>query len=241
MTNAAKARPVFIAALQREIASFTKGQGWQEIENAGNGRDIHVYVHDDAMIACAGMGVHRASLAVAAALSVGPASELISVGWAGACDDRLHVGDVIHPSIVIDAKTGERFFIAEPTTTEAPEILVTVAAPAGAIEKQRLGISYYASAVDMEAAAVARIARARELPFHAIKAISDDADFELPDMQRFATSRGQFREAAFGFHVALRPSLWSPVMTMAKSSKLAAERLRTEIEAHIQQHWNRRP
>jgi uridine phosphorylase len=164
MTNAAKARPVFIAALQREIASLTKSQGWRENKGA-YGRHIHVYLHDDALIACAGMGVHRASLAVEAALSVGPASELISVGWAGACDDRLHVGDVIHPSIVIDAKTGERFFIAEPTTTETPEILVTVATPAGAIEKHRLGISYYASAVDMEAAAVARIARARELPF----------------------------------------------------------------------------
>jgi adenosylhomocysteine nucleosidase len=240
MTTTVRARPVFIAALQREIALLTKGEGWHT-DNTHRAKNIHVYSHQDAIIACAGMGAHRASLAVEAALAAGPVSELISIGWAGACDDRLHVGDIIHPSIVIDAKTGERFFIAEPTTTEAPEILVTVATPAGAIEKQRLGISYYASAVDMEAAAVARIARARELPFHAIKAISDEADFELPDMQKFSTSQGQFREAAFGFHIALRPSLWLPVVTMAKSSKLAAERLGAEIESHIQQHRDRRP
>ena len=87
--------------------------------------------------------------------------------------------------------------------------------------------------------AVARIARAHELPFYAIKAISDDADFELPDMQRFSTSRGQLREAAFGIHAALRPSLWPPIISMAKSSKLAAERLHVAIQAHIQQHRDR--
>jgi adenosylhomocysteine nucleosidase len=232
------AKPIFIAALRREIAALTKGEGWHP-DGEDRGRDIHVYVHADAIVACAGMGGHRASLAVEAALAAGPASELVSVGWAGACNHLVHIGDVIHPTIVIDAKTGERFFVAEPATTEASVILVTVGAPASAIEKQRLGIHYYASAVDMEAAAVARIARAHELPFYAIKAISDDADFELPDMQRFSTSRGQLREAAFGIHAALRPSLWPPIISMAKSSKLAAERLHVAIQAHIQQHRDR--
>jgi len=236
MTTSLKPRPIYIAALQREIASMVRG--WQrDIEAAA--RHIHVYWKDDAIVACAGMGVHRASLAVEAALKIGPPSELISVGWAGACDDRFSVGDVIFPKIVIDAKTGERFFVGDPASTEAQDILVTVASPAGATEKQRLGISYCASAVDMEAAAVGRIARARELPFYAIKAISDAADFELPGMERFATDDGQFREAAFGFHVAIRPKLWSPVITMAKGSKLAAERLQAEIEGHIQNRYHR--
>lgn len=240
MTNPPKPRPIFIAALRREIASLVEGKGWQT-DSVARGRDIHVYLHDDAVVACAGMGGNRASLAVEAAMAAGPAAELVSVGWAGACSHRVHVGDVMHPTIVVDTKTGERFFIAEPTSTDAPEILVTVPTPAGAVEKQRLGIHYYASAVDMEAASVARIARAHDLPFSAIKAVSDDANFELPDIQRFSTNHGHFREAAFGFHVALRPSLWPSVLTMAKSSKLAAQRLHFEIEAHIQKHRDRRP
>ena len=88
--------------------------------------------------------------------------------------------------------------------------------------------------MSLDKATVARIARARELPFYAIKAISDDIDFELPDMVRFTTPDGQFREAAFGLHVALRPALWKLVLTLAKSSKLAAQHLSTEIEARIQ-------
>jgi adenosylhomocysteine nucleosidase len=107
------------------------------------------------------------------------------------------------------------------------------------MEKERLGISYYAVAVDMEAAAVARIARAHDIPFRAIKAISDESRFEIPDMDHFATPDGQFREAAFGLHVALHPSLWSPVRNMAKSAKLAAERLQLEIRAHIEESRKR--
>lgn len=230
---ASRPRPVFIAALPREIASLVAQKGWRAIATQ-LGRGIHLYEHEDAVVACAGMGASRASLAVEAGLSQGDASELISVGWAGACDHALKVGAVVRPGIVIDARTGERFFICEPAETELPQIVVTVASPASVIDKQRLALSYLASAVDMEAAAIARIARARGIAFDAIKAISDDADFEMPDLEEFSTARGQIRELAFGLHVALSPTLWKPVLTMAKGSKLAAERLRAEIEAYIQ-------
>jgi adenosylhomocysteine nucleosidase len=105
--------------------------------------------------------------------------------------------------------------------------------PASVEEKQRLSLSYYASAVDMEAAAVGRIARARELPFRTIKAISDAHDFELPGMEGFTTPDGQFREAAFGLHLVIHPSLWKPVATLAKGSKLAAGNLQAAIGEHI--------
>jgi adenosylhomocysteine nucleosidase len=229
-----KPRPVFIAALPREIASLVVHRGWRADERLLT-RNIRLFEHEDAIVVCAGMGASRASLAVEAALTFGPASELISVGWVGACNDRIQVGDVLRPHIVVDAKTGERFLTAQ-TRAESEEIkiVVTVAVPAGAKEKERLSVSYYALAVDMEAAAVARIARARELPFYAIKAISDDSHFELPDLARFTTPDGQFREAAFGFYAALHPRLWKPVALLAKGSKLAATRLCTEIDAHIQ-------
>lgn len=240
MTSTPKPRPVFIAALRREIAAVVKGKDWHE-DRSRHARHIHVYLHPEAIVACAGMGAARASLAIEAALALAPASELISVGFAGACDLRFHVGDVIRPAIVVDVRTGERFFLADPCTIENAETLVTVNTPAGAVAKRRLGASYSASAVDMEAAALARIAQAHGLPFSAIKAISDEADFELPDMQQFSTEDGQFQESEFALYVAFRPWLWKSVLTMAKGSKLAAERLRIEIEAHIQEHRDQRP
>jgi adenosylhomocysteine nucleosidase len=238
MTTQSDPRPVFIAALPREIAGLVndRAAGWQT-DDALSGRNIHVYWNDYAIVACAGMGAHRASLAIEAALAVGPASELVSVGWAGACIHRLHVGDLVHPDIVVDAKTGERYFPnKERGKNDGLEILVTVETPSGVAAKERLGVSYYATAVDMEAAAVARIARAHDLPFSAIKAISDEASFELPEMQEFTTSDGQFREAAFGLRVAMRPRLWKPVATLAKSSRLAAGLLQAAIKVHIADH-----
>ena len=230
----AKPRAVFIAALPREIASLVSQRGWRADQKL-LARNIHLFEHESAIVACAGMGSHRASLAVDAALSLGPASELISIGWAGSCTDRYHVGDVIRANIVVDVKTGERFFSeGKGQGKRGQDVVVTVVAPASAKEKQRLGVAYYAAAVDMEAAAVARNASARELPFYAIKAISDDADFELPGTERFITPDGQFREAAFAVYVALRPNLWKSVLTLAKSSKLAAQHLCAAIEAHIQ-------
>jgi len=242
MVRKPKSRPVFIAALPREIAPLLKsgvlGEPWKA-ETTHQGHNIHVYSTSSAILAWGGMGAHRASLAIEAALTLGPALELISVGWAGACSPRFTVGDAIRPGIVIDAQTGERFFISEPDSTDLAETLVTVASPAGIVEKERLVVTYYADAADMEAAAVARVAQAHELPFSAIKAISDDADFGIPDMHKYTTPHGQIREVAYGIHVILTPSLWSPVMTLARGSKLAAERLRVEIEAHIQKQRDR--
>ena len=232
-----KPRQIFIAALPREIAAMVRSLRRDEVQRK---RGIDVYSSEEAIFACAGMGGHRAALAVEAALALGPVAELVSVGWAGACNWKLQVGDIFRPTIVVDVRTGERFFIDDPQVDAGEvSVLATVATPASVKEKERLGLSYYASAVDMEGATIARIARAHEIPFTAIKAISDDAKFELPDVSRFTTTKGQLREAAFGLHVALRPGLWQPVMKLAKSSKLAAGRLQTAIESHILEHRNK--
>jgi len=220
-------RPIVIAALPREVSAIVKG--WRAHNPAPN---IHLYEHATAIVAHAGMGANRARLAVEAALSLGPASELISIGFAGACHPSAKVGDILQPTIVIDSKTGERFFASASDPAEH-SILVTVPVPAGVEHKRYLAESYYAHAVDMEAAAVARIARARDIPFTAIKAISDAHDFELPDLAQFTTPDGQFREAAFAFHLAMHPGLWKSVATLAKGSKLAAQNLRREVEAQI--------
>jgi adenosylhomocysteine nucleosidase len=244
MTNSPKPRPIFIAALPREIASIVEKRGWRAHQKLLS-RKIHLFEHEDAVIACAGMGVDRASLAVGAAMDLGPAAELISIGWAGSCSFRAKVGDIVRPTIVCDIRTGERIGTQDLKQTMAEgkpvehHILVTIPKPAGAHAKKLISIDYYADAVDMEASTVGRIALAHDIPFNAIKAISDGPDFELPDLEKFTTPDGQFREAAFGLHVALRPNLWKPVLTLAKGSTLAAKRLSTEIEAHILKYRDR--
>ncbi len=215
--------PAIIAALPREVRHLVRG--WQQHHLPGK---IVVYTNDLAVIACAGMGPARATLAVQAAMSLKPVTTLLSVGLAGACDPTLKVGDIVRAGTIIDTRSGERF-----SDPKFKDVLVSSTSIASVKEKLRLYASYGAHAVDMEAAAVARIAQAHGISFHAIKVISDDANFELQELARFATEDGQFREAAFGIHAALRPQLWSKLFHLAGNSKRAVQSLTAELESQL--------
>ncbi|HEY4052178.1 MAG TPA: hypothetical protein VGL74_00450, partial [Terriglobales bacterium] len=110
------------------------------------------------------------------------------------------------------------------STSLAKTIVVSYPEIAGAEQKPKLGKAYGAHAVDMEGASVARAAETHGLPFVAIKSISDDVDFELPEMMPFFRD-GQFQTVRFVLHVAFRPWLWLRVFRLARNTKLASENL----------------
>ena len=221
--------PAIIAALPREVSVLVKG--WDVEQLPGN---VLVYTNGHAVAACAGMGAARAVLAVQAAMATMPVTALISVGVAGACNPSLHVGDIVRAGVVIDGQTGERF-----DNSQFRQVLVTTEAIASVREKSRLHASYHADAVDMEAATVARLACAHDLYFQAIKAVSDEADFEVESLSRFATSDGQFREAAFALHAALRPPMWSKLIALARNSNKALASLTAVLNTELDWYRSR--
>jgi hypothetical protein len=121
-----------------------------------------------------------------------------------------------HQTSIQDAPIG--------STPLAKTIVVSYPEIASAEQKLKLGKAYGAHAVDMEGASVARAADAHGLPFVAIKSISDDVDFELPEMMPFFRD-GRFQAALFAFHVVFRPWLWPQVFRLARNTKLASENL----------------
>jgi adenosylhomocysteine nucleosidase len=215
--------PAIIAALPREVKHLVRG--WQEHRFPNK---TVLYTNDFAVVACSGMGSARATLAVQAAMAMKPVTTLLSVGLAGACDPSLKIGDIVHAGVVVDTQSGERY-----STSQFKQVLVSAPVIASIREKRRLYESYRASAVDMEAATVARIAQAHNLHFQAIKAISDDATFELQELARFATKDGQFREAAFAAYSAAQPRLWSKLFQLAANSKRAIQSLTVELESQL--------
>jgi hypothetical protein len=96
---------------------------------------------------------------------------------------------------------------------------------AGKEQKTSFARAYGASAVDMEAAAVAQGARARGIEFGALKVISDTADFNLQEIDRFVASDGRFQSAKFAGYVALRPWLWKTTIVLARNSAKASRAL----------------
>ena len=225
-----KAGPALIAALPREVSALVKGWECRELQ----GR-IVIYTNGHAVVACAGMGEARAALAVQAAMDAMPVTALISVGLVGGCDPALRVGEIVRAGVVIDGRTGERF---ESSGAELKQVLVTEDAIASVAEKSRVRALFGAAAVDMEAVAVARVARARGLELKAIKAVSDEADFEVGDLSRFSTAEGQFREGAFALHAALRPALWGKVIALGRNSGKALAALTEALEVELD--WYRK-
>jgi adenosylhomocysteine nucleosidase len=134
---------------------------------------------------------------------------------------------VLTPICVIDAKDGSRI-----EAGVGHWVLVSVAQPASVKQKAKLAEAYWAHAVDMEAAAVARAAQAHDITFVGLKAISDEANFEMPPLERFIAGDGQLRTAAFAAYVAVRPWLWVRVFQLARNSSIAAEALCEWLEQY---------
>jgi adenosylhomocysteine nucleosidase len=104
---------------------------------------------------------------------------------------------------------------------------------AGKEQKTRLSKAYGATAVDMEAAAVAQGAQARGVEFRVFKVISDAADFNLPAVDRFVAADGRFQSVRFACHVALRPWLWGATISLARNSAKASRALSDALTSYL--------
>lgn len=217
-----------VAALEREVRGLTKNCRLVEHQHQGHNFIFFENKDENEVIVCGGIGLDSARRAAEAVIALYRPTELQSVGFAGALDPTMHVGEIFIPSAVIDARDGSRVFITG-TDKEAQNTLLTFMSVAGAQQKRSLAQAFAAKAVDMEAAAVAAAAAAHGLGFAATKVISDELDFELPQMERFIDARGQFRAAAFVAFLALRPWLWPRVAALARNSRKAAQALGTHF------------
>jgi adenosylhomocysteine nucleosidase len=231
-----------IAALQREVSGLTKN--WVRIEREHQGRNFlflrpEEHEREEMIVVCGGIGLEAARRAAEAVIALYRPSLLQSVGFAGALDASLHVGDVFVPAVVIDARDGSRTQIEGMHNHGGRNrgTLVTFMDVAGIDQKANLAQAYGAQAVDMEAAAVAAAASAHGIAFRVIKVISDESNFEMPETARFVDSQGQFRTASFAFFAALRPWLWPRVAQLASSSRKAAKALGQHLE-RFRQEWS---
>jgi adenosylhomocysteine nucleosidase len=162
---------LFIAADPREFTGFLSH--WHQIQplplpvhwartGRWRGREVHAIAN--------GAGAERAFAAV---LVAPKSSAICNIGFCGALDETLRVGDVF---VATEVQNGKRSWPAlQPDDT--PD------APTGAVasidhiaqtaaEKSNLR-STGASIVEMEAAGVARASEDLDLPFYCIRAVSD--------------------------------------------------------------------
>ena len=213
-------RIAIIAALPGELAPLVRG--WEKRErNVWAGR-----LGEHACIAIAGgIGQEAATRACELALREGDVRVLVSAGWAGSLSCGMKPRQAVAAYEVIDAGTGERFVADYPEGYK----LVTLDHVAGVEEKRQLAAEHQAVMVDMEAAAVARVAQQRNISFYCFKGISDGSNDVLPDFSRFIGQDGQMRMAPFLAYVAFRPRYWAALKRLGENSKGAASLLESLI------------
>ena len=226
-------RVALIAAFPGELKPLV--QGWPHSSRG----DIHFWARrneeEEWMAACAGAGQAAATRAFAAIEDGGPIDLVFSIGWAGALRDEIAGGSAHNVAGVIDVQTGERFHCE----AGAGELwLATSPRVAGEAEKRRLASTYKAALVDMEAAAVARLAAAREIPFYCIKGVSDGFTDRLPDFNRFLSSSGQFQLARLTLFATLRPWYWPALLRMGENSKRASQHIAESLRDFLDERFS---
>ncbi len=219
-------RIAIIAAMEREVAPLIRGWNVRMIEHGG--RQYRLFENGEAALVCGGIGAEGARRATEAVIREVKPVRVISAGFAGALDASLQVGDILEPRTVVNTSDGARTEVGS-----GEGILVSSAEVAGKEQKIRLSKAYAASAVDMEAAAVARGAEARGIEFGALKVISDAADCRLPELNGFVADDGTFYSVRFACHVALRPWLWGTIIALARNSSKASQALCGALASYI--------
>jgi adenosylhomocysteine nucleosidase len=208
-----------IAALPGELKPLVAG--WQKQGAFWTGS-----IGDSTCLAIAGgMGANAATRACELLLHEGPLDALVSVGWAGALSCGLKPPQAHTIAEVVDARTGERF----PTDASQGQRLLSSDRVLLSHEKRSFAERFQTPLVDMEAAAVARIAQQQKLPFYCFKAISDGYTDKLPDFNRFIGPDGQMSMASFAAYTIFHPQYWGALMRLGKNSSAAARNLASLI------------
>jgi adenosylhomocysteine nucleosidase len=126
----------------------------------------------------------------------GPVDGVASVGFCGALDPALGIGDIV--------VTGERLRGASRSFVQGRALCLDRVAVTAA-EKRRLRESTGAAVIEMESDAVWALAREWGVPFRAVRSVSDTADEDMPlDFNRYRDQEGGFSRARIA-RAALRP------------------------------------
>jgi adenosylhomocysteine nucleosidase len=224
-------RIAIVAALPSELRPLTRH--WHHHSGLAVGRIGDI----EAVAACSGMGERAVTRACERLAASGPIDVLISVGYAGSLSCGLRAPEAVPIREVIDDATGEHFptdpLPNPPTDQLQGQRLITLDHVAAPEEKRRLAEAHQAALVDMEAATVARFARARNLSFLCFKAVTDGPNDELPDFNRFTTPEGRLRTAAFAAWAFFHPRYWRVLGELEKNSRLAAQELAKVLHANF--------
>ena len=127
-------------------------------------------------------GGDEAGAARAAARLAGAVRGLVSFGLAGGLDPALQAGDLVVPGRVVDGDAAWRTdaWLSAALGGCTGHVLRGGGAVLATVAQKQAARAAGADAVDLESAAVARVAARHGLPFAVLRAVCDEAGRDLP-------------------------------------------------------------
>jgi adenosylhomocysteine nucleosidase len=146
------------------------------------------------------------------------ATGLASIGFCGALDPALGIGDIVI--------TGERLQRTSGAFVQSRTLCLDRVAVTAA-EKSRLRATTGAAVIEMESAAVAAKAREWGLPFRAVRSVSDTAGEDMPlDFNQYRDQDGRFSRSGIVWAALGRPLHAIPgLLRLDRNCRLASESL----------------
>jgi adenosylhomocysteine nucleosidase len=183
-----------------------------------------------------GMGAANAERAAQAIVREG-ASALLSWGFAGALDPSLQGGQLIVPDCVVD-RHGNRYethrhwsktlleLLADSLRPDTGELAESATVIADDAARKDLWVRLHRCAVDMESAAVAKVARSADLPFLAIRAITDRCGDRIPPSAHdVVDTQGRIRASAIPAALLAAPRDLGALLTLWRNTVRARRTL----------------
>jgi adenosylhomocysteine nucleosidase len=177
-----------------------------------------------------GPGVKNSRSAVETVCSNETPSAIVSVGYVGALDPALEVGQIFLARRVkrIREKVDYQGELPAFPNTEgvAQGTLLTIDRVAQTSQEKRMLRQSGADAVDMEAYAVADEAAKRTIPFYCVRVVSDHANTDFPvDFNRARRPDGTFAGWKILAQAGFSSSRWQRLLDLKRDADLASHRL----------------
>ncbi len=216
---------LFVAADPRECAGLVSH--WQDVHPVSapvNWARAGRWKGREVMVIANGAGSQRAFAAV---LVAPKASAVCNIGFCGALDEGLRIGDVV---VALEVRDGARSYeTLVPRGKEGAGLsaLVSIDHVARTAAEKRNLRATGASIVEMEAAGVARAAEDLGLPFYCIRAVSDLAGEDLEnDFNAALTPDGRFSALRLMAGALARPSKrFGELIRLQQRTAMAAKNL----------------
>ena len=230
--TAADADIGIVAALGLEVSPFV-GRCLPVQSYVGERFHVRGMLLHDTRIAVveSGAGASLAGRATQALLDGHSPKWVLSVGFSGALQPHLKVGDLVVANAIVDRQGKGLSVPVQMQSSPADGLYVGKFLNAEQIirttaDKQQLGETTGAIAVDMESLAVARVCSQRQVRFMSVRVISDDLKKDLPpEVLSIFGSTGYLRAGAVLSALWKRPSSWSDLWQLREQSVQAAARL----------------